>query len=61
MPAAPVVRTTSRRCRYRVEQLSDNHFVVVRRIDGAVIEAGFKSYAEGWTSLIRRLDDEQDA
>jgi hypothetical protein len=61
MPAAPVARTTSRRCRYRVEQLANNNFVVVRRIDGAVIETGFKTYAEGWTWLIQRLDAEQDA
>jgi hypothetical protein len=61
MTAAPVVRATSRRCRYRVEQLADDHFVVVRRVDGAVVETGFKTYAGGWTWLIRRLDAEQDA
>jgi len=56
MSDGPIVsRSLRRRCPYRVEQLHPGRFIVVERMGGDVVEAGFVSYEAAWGYIVNQL------
>jgi hypothetical protein len=55
----PPVRTTSRKCPFRVEPMGADRYAVIYGSNGAVIASDFEGYIEAWNWLIKYLDDAQ--
>jgi hypothetical protein len=50
----------ARRCRWRVELLAPGHFAVVERSTGAVVQAPFSDYRDGWCWIADALESSRD-